>query len=348
MEAIKEKKRTRIKSVQKKPVVEDNLSKPRLELDNAWKDVLQDYFQDFMALCWPEQYDLIDWSKGYKMLDKELSKIVIGAQIKNKIADKLVEVTLKNGQAINVLIHVEVQGQKEIGFEERMFIYYYRIYNRYRKPIASLVILIDGNRQWRPNTFKLSLWSTSIQMNWGVLKLIDMLDKVPELEASSNRFAAVILAQLSVLVERPDNAKLSNSKTRLCKWLLRKGWKRDDILNLLRFIDWVIKLPEELEEKCRKELEIFEEEMKMAYVTSWERHGMQQGMQQGIQQGMQQGIQQGIQQGEGTLLLRLLQVKFKNIPDSYRQKIEQANAETLLLWGERILASEDLEDIFKA
>jgi hypothetical protein len=169
-------------------------------------------------------------------------------------------------------------------------------------------------------------------MNWGVLKLTDLLDKIPELEASSNRFAAVILAQLSVLVERPDNAKLSDSKTRLCKWLLRKGWKRDDILNLLRFIDWVIKLPEELEEKCRKELEIFEEEMKMAYVTSWERHG----------------IQQGIQQGEGTLLLRLLQVKFKNIPDSYRQKIEQANAETLLLWGERILASEDLEDIFKA
>jgi hypothetical protein len=134
------------------------------------------------------------------------------------------------------------------------------------------------------------------------------------------------------LVERPDNAKLSDSKTRLCKWLLRKGWKHDDILNLLKFIDWVIKLPEELEEKCRKELEIFEEEMKVAYVTSWERHG----------------IKHGIKQGEETVLLHLLQRKFKNVPDVHRQKIEQANTETLLLWSVRILDSNNLEEIFKA
>ena len=48
-----------------------------------------------------------------------------------------------------------------------------------------------------------------------------------------------------------------------------------------------------------------------------------------------------------TMLLDLLQHKFKIIPDAYRYQIEQANVEALLKWSERVLMSNNLEEVFK-
>jgi predicted transposase/invertase (TIGR01784 family) len=65
------------------------------------------------------------------------------------------------------------------------------------------------------------------------------------------------------------------------------------------------------------------------------------------QHGQQKGLRLGIHQGEATMMMRQLTRRFKQVPKSYLQLIEQADAETLLVWGERILEAETLEDIFK-
>ncbi len=54
------------------------------------------------------------------------------------------------------------------------------------------------------------------------------------------------------------------------------------------------------------------------------------------------------QEGESTLLISLLEFKFKNIPESYRQRISKAKSESLLKWGRKILMSETLEDAFRS
>jgi hypothetical protein len=43
-----------------------------------------------------------------------------------------------------------------------------------------------------------------------------------------------------------------------------------------------------------------------------------------------------------------LEHKFKTVSKVYRQRIEQANAEDLLKWGERVLDSQAIDDIFKS
>lgn len=104
---------------------------------------------------------------------------------------------------------------------------------------------------------------------------------------------------------------------------------------LLNFIDWVIALPKAYEEKFREEIDMLEEEMNVQYLNTFERHGFK------------IGIEQGVQKGEAAILLRLLRRKFKDIPDVYHQKLDQADAETLLIWGDRILDCKNLEEIFK-
>jgi hypothetical protein len=39
------------------------------------------------------------------------------------------------------------------GFPERMFIYSYRVCDRYRRPVVSLAVLCDDNPNWRPDNF---------------------------------------------------------------------------------------------------------------------------------------------------------------------------------------------------
>ncbi len=318
------------------------MSNSKSDFDTPWKKIFDLYFEQFIAYCWPEKYLEIDWQKGYKMLDKELNKITKNAPIGNRVVDKLIEIYRKSGEEAYVLIHLEIQGNYDKKFEERMYVYHYRLWDSYRKPIASLAVLIDRDERWRPSTYRETFWGTKIEMQFPIIKLLDYRVRIEELKASPNPFAMVILAQLAALEKHPFEAQLK-AKINLIRWLYKHSWQREDIHTLLIFIDWVLALPEVFELRCREAIGILEEELHVDYIPSFERIAIQKGMQQGIEQGMQQGMQQG----ESTLLLRLLQRKFNDVPDNYRQRIQSANTETLLTWADRVLDSKTLEEIFK-
>ena len=67
---------------------------------------------------------------------------------------------------------------------------------------------------------------------------------------------------------------------------------------------------------------------------------------QGIEQGLERGLEQGKRQGEAEVLLRLLERKFGPTSAKLRQRIQEADAETLLNWSERILTADTPEAVF--
>ncbi len=77
----------------------------------------------------------------------------------------------------------------------------------------------------------------------------------------------------------------------------------------------------------------------MATIADYLRH-------EGWEKGIIKGKHEGTIEGESKLLLRQIQRKFGNIPKSYQQKILRADEETLLVWGERLIDAESIEDIF--
>ncbi len=95
----------------------------------------------------------IDWSRGYAFLDKELQQIVRDAELGKRLADKLVQVWRKDGEDAWVLAHVEVQGQERPDFAKRMFVYNYRIFDRYDRPVASLAVLSDEKNRLETGSF---------------------------------------------------------------------------------------------------------------------------------------------------------------------------------------------------
>ncbi len=74
--------------------------------------------------------------------------------------------------------------------------------------------------------------------------------------------------------------------------------------------------------------------------------GLAQGFEKGIEQGIENGMKKGRAEGETTLLLRILECRFGPLPINVKHRIASTDAETLLIYGERVLDAKSLDDIF--
>ncbi len=322
------------------------MAKNKAVFDGPWKDVLDIYFEQFIAYCCPSKYPEIDWSKGYTMLDKELTKIAPQSQTGQKIADKLVQIYLKNGDPACIFLHIEVERSSKKSLCERMFTYNIRLRDYFQTPIASLAILIDNKKNWRPRSYKEELWGTTIEIIFPIIKILDYEDRISELEASNNPFAAIILAQLATMKKEKPIAKLK-TKIALSKQLYAKGWKKQDLLALFKFLDWVIALPPTLELAYTQTIEKIEEAHKMTYVSTAERVGMRKGEQLGIRKGEELGIRKGEIIGESKILVSQLNAKFQVVPQKYLDKIKNAHTDMLMMWATKLLFASSIEEIFE-
>jgi hypothetical protein len=259
---------------------------PQTEYDSPWKQILQLYFPDFMLFFFPQAHGEIDWSRGFEFLDQELQQVVRDAELGKRLADKLVKVYRANGEESWILIHVEVQSQEETDFPRRMFVYNYRIFDRYNRSVASLAVLGDENTSWRPSQFGYELFGCTVDFQFPVIKLLDYQQSLPELEANRNPFATVVMAHLAAVQTRSDRLQRKQSKLALVRRLYEQGFEREAVLNLLAFIDWMLTLPLDLEREFRQSVEQLEEEQRMQYVTSFERIARIESLLEGIELGL--------------------------------------------------------------
>lgn len=267
---------------------------PPGDLDSPWKEALEHFLEPFLAFFFPAVHDGLDWRRRYESLDKELQQIVHDTRTGRRLADELFKVWRKDGQEAWLLVHIEVQGHRERGFPERMFIYSYRIYDRYRRPVVSLAVLTDDQPDWRPDRFEYNLWGCSVGIHFLVAKALDYRGREEELERSANPFAAVVLAQLKALETRQAPQSRWRWKVRLVKGLYERGLSAEQVRQLIRLLDWMLTLPKELEESFHEEIHRFQQERRMPYVTSFERVAMEKGLQKGREEGLVQGLHEGI------------------------------------------------------
>ena len=311
---------------------------------SVWKEAIETYFSEFMEFFFPEIAKDIDFEKGCEFLDKELEKITRDAEIGKRLADVLVKVFLKDGSEKWLLIHIEVQGYYEKEFGRRMFIYNYRIFDRYGVDVISLAILADAVESFRIDRYERKYWDFELRFRFPIVKVLDYKNRWKELEGSRNPFAVIVMAHLKEMETKEDVDNRLFWKITLVKRLYEKGYSKRDILLLYKFIDCLINLPEELGRKFHEEIIRYEEEKKMPYITTAERIGIEKGIQQGIQQGLQQGMRQGLLKA-----IKLgLELKFgaeglKLYPEI--KKIE--DVDVLEAISEAIRTAENIEDIKK-
>jgi hypothetical protein len=259
-----------------------------LDFDGPWKEALESLLADALALLFPHVHLGIDWARGYTWLDKELQMAAPEGLGGQQTVDKLVRVWRNTGAEAWILLHLEVQSQRVADFEERMFCYHARLFDHHRHQVVSLAILGDEQPGWLPRSFGYDLWGCTLHLNYPVAKLIEF-DRA-RLEASTNPCASIVLAHLAAQQTRHDPAARSLAKITLVRRLYRPGYTRERSLLLYRLIDWLLRLPPELDRTTWLEIRAFEEEQQMTYITTAERIGREDGLIEGRTEGMREGV----------------------------------------------------------
>ncbi len=313
------------------------MTKIRADEDSPWKLLLRQYFREAIAFFFPTIASLIDWTKAIEFLDTEFQKITPDAEVGKRFADQLVKVQLKKGKELILLIHLEIQAVPEKDFPERMFIYAIRIFELFHQLPVSLAILCDGKRDWRPSTYSLTTPGSALQFDFTAVKLLDYETQWAQLEQSRNPFAIVVMSHLKTRETKDSAIDRKAWKVRLVKRLYELGYSRSEVLNLFRFVDWVMILPEGLKRTFWEELKTYEEDRKMPYITSVEEIG--------YERGIKQGLEQGLEQGERSLILRQLNRRVGAIPDRTIDRINQLSITQLESLGEALLDFSAIADL---
>lgn len=292
---------------------------PPADYDNPWKEAIEQYLERFLDFFFPSIHQAIDWSEPYISLEQELQQIAAAANVEKRVADKFFQVKLLNGDRTRIIIHAEVQSQYESDFPERIFIYNYRAYERYRKPVISLAILGDDRPSWRPDSYGYGLDGFSVEIKFPIAKLLDYQPRQEELEASNNPFALIVMAHLQTQATTGKALERKQSKSRLMRDLLSKGYSREEVVNLFRFIDRMMTLPRKLQQELKADIKRYQEERQMPFLSQFE----EMAKEEGIQEGIQEGRQQGTLETRRADLIEILQIRFGSVPPEVVETINR-------------------------
>jgi Domain of unknown function (DUF4351) len=303
------------------------------EQDSPWKQILRQYLPEAMAFFFPAIAAVIDWRVPPMFLDKEFRKIAPDAKTGRRYADQLVQLQRKRGKPLILLLHIEIQASPEANFAERMFVYALRIFDYFRQPATSLAILCDANPRWRPAQYRFSQPETELLFRFGTVKLLDYKTQWAALEASTNPFASVVMAQLKMQETKQDKAARKVWKLWLIRRLYESGYNQTDVVNLFHFIDWLLKLPKALDDEFWQDLQTYEEERSMPYITSVERIGRRIGR------------EEGREEGRRSLVTLLLGEKFGDLPESTQTQITALSLKQLEALAIALLKFQSIDDL---
>jgi hypothetical protein len=277
--------------------------------DTIWKEALVEYLPDFMALCFPIIYHDIDWHGNIAFLDKELQQLLPDDEQGKQITDLLVQLHRFNGEENYFLIHIEIQGYSQDNFAQRLFLYNVRLMLRHKEPVVSLVIYTDANEEFRPTYYEVRYWNFYHEFGFPIVKLLDFREHWDNLENDTNPFAALVIAQLKMheLQGRAKIEELAGWKLRVLRLLLERGLSREEIVRLFRFVNSIMRLPEEREEQFKQEALQLMEEATMPLLSPFEELAMRKGREEGLQLGEQKILKLLLETHFGALEPNLVQ-----------------------------------------
>nr|WP_165444917.1 hypothetical protein [Gracilibacillus phocaeensis] len=178
---------------------------------------------------------------------------------------------------------MQAVGNKK--FARRMFPYFYRIYKKHTEPIYAIALFTDASEANYENQFHDAFYGTEITYRYNTYHFYGKDEE--ELKQSSNPFALVVLAGIyaSKKTTGKDDKRMSEEQKKqkreetkfdhkkiLVDLVYEKYRHRPKYLSaLLYFIDYIMKLPDELQEQFYESLPIIQTEKEGKNVMEMEK-----------------------------------------------------------------------------
>jgi len=236
-------------------------------------------------------------------------------------------------QPFDPVVFVEVQFQPDQDFYLRFFgeiILFLRQYRTLRPWLA--LVIYPYEKVERPSE------AARPFLDLPNLRRV-YLNQIPLLESANPKLWLIALltvedSQLPPIVEKVKAHRNSNPSDGI------------DWIELLETI-LVNKLPTITREEIKTMFGLQDTDLKKTrFYQDTYNEGRQEGLAQGFEKGIENGVRKGREEGEAALLLRILERRFGPLPINVKHRIASTDAETLLIYGERVLDAKSLDDIF--
>ena len=241
-----------------------------MSIEKAWKDVLTHLFPEFMEFFFPWVVADIDFTCGYQFLDKEFQQIVRESEKDLPLVNKLVEVCLKNGEKIWVLIYINLQKEGENDFAQQVNIYFGRIFYVYRKFTVCLAVLTDRDPGYRPNRYGTEFSGFQYVLEFPVVKIMDYVPEEVEKKVRENPFALCVLAYLRTWETEGADEERYRWKKKYLLQLYELNMEKEAATALFQFVDCIMELPEEMDRQLLEELYKVEKDKGLSTLSSKE------------------------------------------------------------------------------
>jgi predicted transposase YdaD len=286
-----------------------------LTQDKLWKAIFEDFFPNAVAFYFPNLHSAIDWSRGFSLLDKELKQIFPESEETHRRVDLLVQVWLLDGSERYLLIHVEVQGYKDPNFPNRMFVYFYRLTDRFSVPVVALALLTDSDKTWTPDRYEYVCEDTQLTYRYKAYKLANY--SPGDFDKDPNPWALVMKAALIGLKNSWDDESLLRVKTNLYRELRARGYTVDQSRGLFQFIKYYVHFAEkEFYDKFENEIEIIDHSKTepMGIIELVKEHLIEEAKQEGLEKGLEKGMKKGEEKKARTAINGIIK-KYPALPD---------------------------------
>ena len=325
------------------------------DFDAAWKSILEAFEVEVVEILFPEIYDKISWEKGTESLDKELLEIqkeIFHQDASEKIiSDKIIKVYLKDNKSKILFIHVEVQSysSENNSFGERMFRYFYRIWDKFRyknndtsEIVAAAIYTYKGDRGkdtkyvYKP----LDLKEDILTYNF---RIIDV-EKIDLSRINENNPLKLVFKMAKELLKLGASDKeVYEAKIKLASELSSydKVKNNDQIKALVYFLGYLFLIQDEELEKRYKEFK--GGKIKMTVDEVRDMYNIQKGKEEGERKGIEVGK---IEESKKSIVDFLSDIGLVN--EGVMNIIEKENnLDILRMWNKIAARSNSIEEFIE-
>lgn len=250
--------------------------------DRWFKELISTFFEEFILGFFPEMYEYIDFQDS-KFLSEELYTDIL--QGEKRRVDLLVETRMK-GQDTLIIIHIEPQAYYQPQFSDRMFIYFSRLYEKYRRPIVPIAVFSYDKIKKEHNQLLMNFPFFQV-LDFRFLKLELANMNWREYIKQPNPVAAALLSKMGY--RHDERIQVKKEFLRL---LVKLELDPARMRLIIGFFESYLSLTLAEDEQLQAEIEQLpkdEEVQIMEMISSWERRALEQGIEQGIIRGLTEG-----------------------------------------------------------
>jgi len=215
------------------------------------------------------------------------------------------------------LRHVELETRNRPDTGRRAAEYYLGFHRLLNEEVEQVILFASRDELTMPPVFE----TGCMRYEFRILDL-KSLDGEPLL--ASDDWGDNILALLTP-VER--ERVLSRVEQQLCKLA---GEEQQDAANIFVIVSGIMGIEDEVRERVNM-IDIMENKI----------------IGPAIRKGLSQGLSQGLAQGERNVVVRMLTWKFGPLAGNIIEKLQNASESDLLVWEQRLLKAESLDEVFQ-